>query len=122
VTKSALITGITGQDGAYLARHLLENGYRVAGVLARRSSDTSWRLRYLGIENDVRLLDGDLSDLSSLIRAMESSAADEVYNLAAQSFVGSSWTQPVATGMVCGIGALFIRAVPMVVPSCMGTG
>lgn len=104
--KSALITGITGQDGAYLTKLLLSKGYDVYGVLARRSTDTLWRLRELGIEHDVTLLDGDLTDLSSLIRAMESSKAEEVYNLAAQSFVGSSWQQPLLTAEVTGVGAL----------------
>lgn len=104
--KSALITGITGQDGAYLSKLLLGKGYSVYGVLARRSSDTLWRLRELGIENEVRLIDGDLTDLSSMIRAMETSKADEVYNLGAQSFVGSSWAQPILTAQVDGVGAL----------------
>ena len=104
--KSALITGITGQDGAYLARLLLEKGYEVYGVHARRSTDTLWRLRYLGIDQDVRLLSGDVTDLPSLIRCMEKSSADEVYNLAAQSFVGTSWEQPEATSNVTGLGVL----------------
>jgi GDPmannose 4,6-dehydratase len=104
--KSALITGITGQDGAYLAKFLLDKGYRVFGLHARRSTDTLWRLRHLGIEGEVNLLDGDLTDLSAMIRGMENSAADEVYNLGAQSFVGTSWEQPVLTANVTGIGAL----------------
>lgn len=107
-TKSALITGITGQDGAYLAQLLLEKGYEVYGVLARRSTDTLWRLRELGIESDVRLIDGDLTDLSSMIRAMETSKAGEVYNLGAQSFVGTSWQQPLLTAQVDGVGALCV--------------
>lgn len=104
--KSALITGITGQDGAYLSQLLLGKGYEVYGVLARRSTDTLWRLRELGIENDVRLVDGDLTDLSSMIRAIETSRASEVYNLGAQSFVGTSWQQPLLTAQVDGVGAL----------------
>lgn len=104
--KSALITGITGQDGAYLSRLLLEKGYTVHGILARRSTDTLWRLRELGIADQVVLVDGDLQDLSSMIRAMERSGADEVYNLGAQSFVGSSWQQPILTAQVDGVGAL----------------
>ena len=104
--KSALITGVTGQDGAYLSQLLLEKGYAVHGVLARRSTDTLWRLRELGIEKDVRLIDGDITDLSSMIRAMEKSEASEVYNLGAQSFVGSSWQQPILTAQVDGVGAL----------------
>jgi GDPmannose 4,6-dehydratase len=104
--KSALITGITGQDGAYLSQLLLSKGYNVYGVLARRSTDTLWRLRELGVQDDVRLIDGDLTDLSSLIRAMEVSKAEEVYNLGAQSFVGTSWQQPLLTAQVDGVGAL----------------
>ena len=106
MSRSALITGITGQDGAYLSRLLLQKGYRVYGLLARRSTNTTWRLRELGIADDVILLDGDLNDLSSLIRAMAASEANEVYNLAAQSFVGSSWQQPILTAQVDGVGAL----------------
>ncbi|AVQ08280.1 TPA: GDP-mannose 4,6-dehydratase [Xanthomonas vasicola pv. zeae] len=106
MSKNALITGITGQDGAYLSRLLLSKGYKVHGILARRSSDTLWRLRELDIADDVVLLDGDLTDLSSLIRAMHASKADEVYNLGAQSFVGSSWQQPILTAQVDGVGAL----------------
>lgn len=104
--KSALITGITGQDGAYLSKLLLDNGYEVHGLLARRGSDTLWRLRELGIHEQVRMIDGDLTDLSSLIRAMELSKATEVYNLGAQSFVGTSWQQPVLTAQVDGVGAI----------------
>lgn len=104
--KSALITGITGQDGAYLAQLLLGKGYAVHGLHARRSTDTLWRLRELDICDDVHLIDGDLTDLSSLIRAMENSRADEVYNLGAQSFVGTSWQQPLLTAQVDGVGAL----------------
>ena len=104
--KSALITGITGQDGAYLAQLLLGKGYQVHGFLPRRSTDTSWRLRELGILDEVHMIEGDLSDLSSLIRAVEGSRADEVYNLGAQSFVGTSWQQPLLTADVDGVGAL----------------
>jgi GDPmannose 4,6-dehydratase len=105
MTATALITGITGQDGAYLARLLLQKGYAVTGILPRRSSDTLWRLRELQIENDVRLLDGDITDLSSVLRALRESEAREVYNLAAQSFVGSSWSQPLLTAQITGVGA-----------------
>jgi GDPmannose 4,6-dehydratase len=116
-TKNALITGITGQDGAYLAQLLLSKGYEVHGLLARRSTDTQWRLRELGIDGDVRLLDGDLTDLSSLIRAMESSKAHEVYNLGAQSFVATSWQQPLLTAQVDGVGAInVLEAVRIVNP------
>lgn len=106
MSKSALITGITGQDGAYLAKLLLEKGYEVYGFVARRGSDMRWRLRELGVESAIQYIDGDLLDLSSLIRAMETSKAGEVYNLGAQSFVGTSWQQPVLTAQVTGVGAI----------------
>ncbi|MBA2673512.1 GDP-mannose 4,6-dehydratase [Ramlibacter sp.] len=115
--RAALITGITGQDGAYLAKLLLQKGYAVFGVLPRRASDMLWRLRYLGIQDDVQLLDGDVTDLSSVIRAVEHSQPAEVYNLAAQSFVGTSWSQPILTGMVTGIGAVnLLEAIRMAQP------
>ena len=115
--KNALITGITGQDGAYLAKLLLDKGYRVFGLHARRSTDTLWRLRQLGVESGVNLIDGDLTDMSAVIRAMEKSAAEEVYNLGAQSFVGSSWDQPLLTANVTGVGALnVLEAVRIVNP------
>jgi GDPmannose 4,6-dehydratase len=106
MTRSALITGITGQDGAYLAKFLLDKGYRVSGMLARRSTDTLWRLGHLGIVKDVRLIDGDLVDMTSILRALETSVAEEVYNLGAQSFVATSWRQPLLTAGVTGVGAL----------------
>ena len=102
----ALITGITGQDGSYLAKYLLEKGYEVYG-LARRSSASDVndsRLRWLGIGDDVTIVDGNMLDLSGLIRSVRDVAPDEVYNLAAQSFVRSSWQQPILTGMVTGMG------------------
>jgi GDPmannose 4,6-dehydratase len=104
----ALITGITGQDGAYLGRFLLEKGYTVFGLVRRSSSSdtTGGRLRWLGIEQDVRLIDGDLMDLSSLMRAITDNGVDEIYNLAAQSFVHASWNQPLLTGQVTGLGAV----------------
>ncbi|BCG96141.1 GDP-mannose 4,6-dehydratase [Mesorhizobium sp. 131-2-1] len=106
MTKTALITGVTGQDGAYLAELLLSKGYEVHG-LARRSSTAdvnTTRLKWLGIEKDVRIVDGNLTDLSGLARTMRDIGPDEVYNLAAQSFVKSSWQQPILTGNVTGIG------------------
>jgi len=106
MSKGALITGITGQDGAYLAKLLLEKGYRVYGLLARRSSDTTWRLRYLGVHDDVEYVEGDLTDQSSLIRGLMHFPVEEVYNLGAQSFVATSWMQPVLTGYVTGLGAV----------------
>ena len=106
MARTALITGITGQDGAYLAQLLLRKGYDVFGLLARRSSDTLWRLRELDIDKDVRLVDGDLVDQSSLNHALRLARPDEVYNLAAQSFVATSWSQPVLTAQVTAIGAM----------------
>jgi GDPmannose 4,6-dehydratase len=106
MARSALITGITGQDGAYLAQLLLEKGYSVHGLLARRGSDTLWRLRDLGVHDRVKLIDGDLTDQGSIVRALEKSGAAELYNLGAQSFVATSWTQPALTANVGGIGAL----------------
>ncbi|RUX21082.1 GDP-mannose 4,6-dehydratase [Mesorhizobium sp. M2A.F.Ca.ET.042.01.1.1] len=106
MTKTALITGITGQDGAYLAQLLLSKGYEVHG-LARRSSTAdvnTMRLKWLGIEDDVRIVDGDITDLSGLTRTMRDVRPDEVYNLAAQSFVKSSWQQPILTSNVTGLG------------------
>ena len=106
MSRKALITGITGQDGAYLAHLLLEKGYEVHG-LARRSSTSDvnlGRLQWLKIEKDVRIVDGDLLDLSGLIRTVSDIKPDEVYNLAAQSFVASSWQQPILTGQVTALG------------------
>ena len=118
-TPSALITGITGQDGAYLAQLLLDKGYRVSGVVARRGSDHPlWRLDELQVRDRVTLIEGDLTDLASLIRAMQTSAADEVYNLGAMSFVGTSWSQPLLTAQVTGVGAAnMLEAVRIVNPA-----
>lgn len=106
--KKALITGISGQDGAYLAKHLLDNGYEVNGLVRRSSTTESMTLRsdWLGITNDIQLIDGDIQDLSSILRIMQDVKPDEVYNLAAQSFVKTSWDQPLLTGQVTGIGAV----------------
>jgi GDPmannose 4,6-dehydratase len=115
MAKAALVTGITGQDGAYLAQFLLSKGYAVYGLIARRSSDTLWRLRELGIDGDIRLLNGDMVDVSSLVRALETSGANEVYNLAAQSFVATSWEQPLLTAQVTGVSvANMLESVRMV--------
>ena len=106
MTKRALITGISGQDGAYLARLLLSKGYEVVGIV-RRSSHTGvaeHRLRWLGVVDHVKLVDGDLLDLSSLFRVMSEHQPDEVYNLAAQSFVTTSWQQPLLTADVTAVG------------------
>ena len=105
--KTALITGITGQDGAYLSQMLLRKGYEVFGLVRRSSTAevNDIRLRWLGIVSDLRLMEGDLTDLSSLLRVMRDTKPDEIYNLAAQSFVHSSWQQPLLTGSVTGLGA-----------------
>ena len=107
MAKTALITGITGQDGAYLAQHLQRQGTIVHGLLRRSASADviGERLRWLGIIDDVNLIDGDLIDLSSCIRILEKVKPDEVYNLAAQSFVAASFNQPLLTGAVTGLGA-----------------
>jgi len=104
--KSALITGITGQDGAYLAQLLLSKGYKVFGFMARRSTDASWRMNFLGIRQQVEMIAGDLNDLSSIIRAIKKSKATEVYNLGAQSFVATSWEQPILTAQATGVSVL----------------
>jgi len=106
--KRALITGVTGQDGAYLAQLLLDKGYEVFGLVRRSSTaeNALIRLKWLGIAADVNLIDGNLTDLSSLIRTISDIKPDEVYNLAAQSFVKTSWDQPILTAQVTGVGAL----------------
>lgn len=106
MSKRALVTGVTGQDGAYLSQFLLEKGYEVHGVV-RRSSHRGvedHRLRWLGISGKVHLHDADLIDLSSLLRTVEEVKPDEIYNLAAQSYVASSWRQPVLTANVTAVG------------------
>lgn len=115
--KRALITGVTGQDGAYLSKFLLDKGYSVHGVIARRGTDTFWRLRELSVLDHIEIIEGDLLDLSSMIRALEKSKAEEIYNLAAQSFVATSWDQPLLTAEVTAVGALrMLEAVRLVNP------
>jgi GDP-mannose 4,6-dehydratase len=116
--KKALITGITGQDGAYLSRLLLSKGYEVAGLIARRSTPTTWRLDYLGVRDKVALVDGDLADIASIIRAINIVKPDEIYNLGAQSFVATSWAQPLLTAESTGLGALnMLEAIRQVSPA-----
>jgi GDPmannose 4,6-dehydratase len=106
VTKKALITGIRGQDGAYLSKLLLEKGYDVYGV-DRRSGDSSfWRMKELGIEKDVKILYMDLLELTNIMRTIERTMPDEVYNLAAQSFVQTSFEQPLLTADINAMGVL----------------
>ena len=102
--KTALITGVTGQTASYLAEFLLEKNYRVVGLLRRTSNPTLHNIQHL----DIELLSGDLSDLSSLIKVVDTAKPDEVYNLASQSFVPTSWQQPVLTGDITGLGVLRI--------------
>lgn len=117
MTKSALITGVSGQDGAYLSRFLLSQGYRVHGLLARRATPTVWRLEELGVLEQVNLVDGDLSDLSSLVRILQTTRVSEIYNLGAQSFVATSWNQPILTAQVTGVAVVnLLEAVRIVNP------
>jgi len=106
--RTAVVTGITGQDGAYLAQLLLQKGYRVHGTYRRGSSVNFWRIEELGIAGHERLqlVEFDLTDFGSGIRLIEKAQPDEVYNLAAQSFVAVSFDQPITTGMTTGMGAV----------------
>ena len=115
--KNALITGITGQDGSYLAELLFEKGYNVYGVMRRKSVVDYGNVEH--IKDKINFIYADMTDIVSLIRAMKISQADEVYNLAAQSFVAVSWEQPIATGEIDAIGVTnILEAVRMVKPEC----
>jgi len=117
--KTAIITGITGQDGAYLAELLLDKGYKVYGTYRRTSSVNFWRIEELGIDKNFNfhLVEFDLTDLSVIIRLLQTSEATEIYNLAAQSFVGVSFEQPITTAEITGIGALnLLEAIRIVNP------
>ena len=117
--KTALITGITGQDGAYLAELLLEKGYKVYGTYRRSSSVNFWRIEELGVaaHPNLTLVEYDLTDLSSSIRLLKSTKAIEVYNLAAQSFVGVSFDQPLTTAEITGLGPVnLLEAIRIVNP------
>lgn len=119
INKTAIITGITGQDGAYLAELLLGKGYKIYGTYRRTSSVNFWRIEELGIANhpNLHLVEYDLTDLSSSIRLMENAQPNEVYNLAAQSFVGVSFDQPLATAEITGLGPLnILEAIRIVNP------
>jgi GDPmannose 4,6-dehydratase len=104
MNKSALITGITGQDGSYLADLLLSKGYTVNGLIRRLSTPNLWRIEH--ILDDINIIEGDMSDQTSLVKAIKLTEPKEIYNLAAQSFVGTSWTQPVLTGDINGLGVV----------------
>jgi len=108
MSKRALITGISGQDGAYLTKWLLEQGYHVCGLLRRSSTENLWRMDTLGVTGDVEIVDGDLLDSGSLGRAIRHTKPDELYNLAAQSFVAASFEQPVLTAQVDALGPLHL--------------
>jgi len=117
--KKAVITGITGQDGAYLAELLLDKGYHVTGTYRRTSSVNFWRIEELGIQShpNLTLVEYDLTDLSSSIRLLQAAQPDEVYNLAAQSFVGVSFEQPLTTAEITGLGAVnLLEAIRIVNP------
>jgi GDPmannose 4,6-dehydratase len=116
MTKTALITGITGQDGSYLAEVLLEKGYRVVGMTRRSSSNAMDRIEHL--LDRIELVQGDVLDQASLVAAIQSSEPAEVYNLAAMSFVPTSWNQPVLTGEFTGLGVTrMLEAIRQVDPS-----
>lgn len=113
--KNALITGVTGQDGSYLAEFLLKKGYRVFALRRRTSTDNYENVEH--IKSQIEWLDGDLTDLSSLIQAVSDSQPDEVYNLAAQSYVATSWPQPLLTGQITALGVTnMLEAVRIVKP------
>jgi len=116
--KSALITGVTGQDGAYLAKFLLSMDYEVYGLVPRRSTDNTWRLSTLEVKDKINFVEGDVSDIASIIRVLKNTSIDEIYNLAAQSFVGTSWDQPLLTSNVSGIGVTnILEAIRLMDPS-----
>lgn len=117
--KKAIITGITGQDGAYLAALLLQKGYQVYGTFRRTASVNFWRIEELGINEHpfLELVEHDLTDLSSSIRLLEKVGPSEVYNLAAQSFVGVSFDQPLTTAEITALGVVnMLEAIRLVDP------
>ena len=115
MTKKALITGITGQDGSYLADLLLEKGYEVHGMVRRSSTETRFRVEH--IADRIRFVEADLLDPASLVKALDEVQPDEIYNLAAQSFVPTSWSQPVLTGEFTALGVVrLLEAVRQVAP------
>lgn len=117
MSKTALITGVTGQDGAYLARLLVDQGYRVVGGLRRSSNATMPRLAVLGVTKEVEFVDLDLVEMTNILRTLDKVRPDEIYNLAAQSFVGLSFEQPIYTADVDAIGPLrLLEAIRQAVP------
>lgn len=116
---AALITGITGQDGAYLAKFLLEKGYEVCGTFRSLSTVNFWRLEELGIDKEVKLVEMDLHDTANIIRVIENAHPTEIYNLAAQSFVALSFEKPILTAEVTALGANRILEAIRIVDSSM---
>ncbi|MEA9978468.1 MULTISPECIES: GDP-mannose 4,6-dehydratase [unclassified Pseudomonas] len=117
--KTAVVTGVTGQDGAYLTQLLLEKGYRVFGAYRRTSSGSFWRLEELGVANheNLELVEHDLTDLGASIRLLQKAGPSEVYNLAAQSFVSVSFDQPLTTAQITGVGVVvLLEAIRIVNP------
>lgn len=106
--KKAFITGITGQDGAWLAKLLIEKGYKVYGGVRRSSTFNAWRLNFLNVRDKVEFVEFDLLDYSNIFNVIKTIRPDEFYNLAAQSFVGTSFLQPISTGMTDGMGVAYI--------------
>jgi len=117
MSRKALITGITGQDGAYLAKFLLGKGYTVYGTYRRLSTPNFWRLLYLDIFDRVSLIPADLIDAASILGAVQNSEPDEIYHLAAQSFVGASFDQPIGAGEITGLGVTrILESIKMINP------
>lgn len=117
MARRALITGITGQDGAYMAKFLLDKGYEVYGTYRRLSTPNFWRLQYLGIFDKVYLIPADLGDTTSIIEALKIAEPDEVYHFAAQSFVQASFETPIATGDITGLSVTrFLEAIRHIYP------
>ena len=106
MAKKALVTGVLGQDGSYLSKLLLDKGYKVYGMVRRYSNPNYEYLDYIGVTNQIELIEGDMTDESSLMRIIKTTDVDEVYNLAAQSFVGSSWDQAKLTTEINALGTL----------------
>ncbi|GAI02545.1 unnamed protein product, partial [marine sediment metagenome] len=104
MSKTAFITGVSGQDGAYLSKFLLEKGYHVVGGERRTASGSLWRLESFGIEKDVEITEFELAEFTNIYRAIERHKADEIYNLAAQSYVAASFEIPTMTGDITGLG------------------
>ena len=119
MAKRALVTGVLGQDGAYLAKLLLEKGYEVYGGERRSASLNTWRLEEMGILRDVHQLPLDLLEITNLMRTIETVRPDELYNLAAQSFVAASFEQPILTAEIDAMGvARLLELVRTIQPKC----